>query len=339
MKNNIGIHTGLRYVLVYAWLGKPFPPDHNSSCDIELLRVANLALQRQAKGIADACLFVVPAGKSDEAKNVLVRYGFHDTTVVEMEPCDYGEPVYMDDVNVEIAHLVETWLDQRHPAALTFLGDDYDSDMFWWLGIEHGLADFEWDIDINVVANAFPSTHAKKCKTWLSILEFTLQLNNTTEPLDLAREQAVVAVATLCEWLHGFEAASGNSGNDFDAAWTSKNLRISDFYLGFEASRILGWDIEDIYYSDECESIDLLPSYALAHITKERREFLVASLSEFFGSDALLLWTLHNAIWPRYDAKNIDAMGELLNLETRDYWDLNDQWTFVTERWCESADN
>jgi hypothetical protein len=37
-----------------------------------------------------------------------------------------------------------------------------------------------------------------------------------TFPTALASDHAAAWAATLCEWLHGFEAASGNSFNNFE---------------------------------------------------------------------------------------------------------------------------
>ena len=176
--------------------------------------------------------------------------------------------------------------------------------------------------------------------TWLTILGHAVELHSVQNALPnaLGCDIAAAWAATLCEWLHGFEAASGNSYNNFGYEANS-NLYPSAFYLGFKLARLSGSDLESA--CEEADSdVDDLSSVALKAITQDKRDELRAELSDFFGGDGALYWALHSAIWPDLSK----PMGEALELELGsshfdDLARLDAPWRYVTEGWCDGADD
>lgn len=158
-----------------------------------------------------------------------------------------------------------------------------------------------------------------------------------TFPSALASDHAAVCAATVCEWLHGFDAASGNGYNNFGSEFASE-LMPSEFFLGFEFARISGDNLESVC-DQNGEDVDGLGMVALKAVTDEKRSELRGALSSFFGGDSGLFWALQSAIWPKFDKPMSDALNDLLGVADCDSLaDLDVPWRFVSEGWCDEAD-
>ena len=155
----------------------------------------------------------------------------------------------------------------------------------------------------------------------------------------MERNQNAIIAATLCEWLHGFEAASGNGYNHFEASTAIDLLDIDKFYLGCRCAKLSKFsDFEEIFYAADCE-FGHLPELALKALTEEHRWDLKSSLSDYFDGDSGLFWVLYSAIWPKLDKPAMEAFSSTLDLSEIEYSDLEQPWLFVTEGWTESADD
>lgn len=358
---------GLRYVVVYVDLDGRFPPRENSQKDIALLRAANLWLRRKEKGASDAFLFVSVGSSTDNgAIQTFMEYGFPVSSVctVLLEPtrarCDvqpssdaqgglfagdemeieaeYGE--YLEAAQEAAETAVREWLAKEHPGAIAYPAAEYDVRGFWWVGIERSEDVGDWTIGPENLASLLPEAHVERAATWLSILWPVIEEYGVTNrfPSSLMRECAASWVAGLAEWLQGFEGASANSYNCFDADDAVHALGLSSFFLGFEAARLSGEDLETFCerWDDELEQ---LPSRALELIVEDRRSELRSCLSTFFGDDVALFFALHSAIWPRYGMPMGEAIDALTGADDYEsFAALDGPWSFVTSGWCDEAD-
>jgi hypothetical protein len=337
---------GLRYVMAHVTLGSDFPPAANSATDIALLRAAYCARQRKALGTEDAFLFVVVGEHVPEAvSGALAAYGFPNARIECIEVDEVEQRLEMGE---EILHglvgqAVDDWMNLEHPGAVAAFPKEYTDTEFWWSGVEHDVNVFDWPFDDAGFAKALPTSHLRKAATWMTILGYAVDLQEVQAcgPDALGRDIAAAWAATLCEWLHGFEAASGNGYNHFESEYSAK-LMPSDFYLGFELARLSGDDLESACDSADAD-IDDLSGAALKAITQDRRDELRAALSDFFGGDSGLYWALHSAIWPSYADNFPRSMRDAIDRElgSGDWEDmarLDAPWRYVTEGWCDEAD-
>lgn len=344
---NLTLPHGLRHVLVHVTLGTEFPPAANSSGDIALLRSANRAMLRKTQGIEDAFLFVVVGQHTlEKVTEAVATYGFPNATVICMEADDVVRRLEMGEEMIpgEVGNAVEKWINSEHIGAVAYFSQDYPDTEFWWCGVEHDDDVFAWPFDYGEFAKALPSSLHSKAATWLTILGHAVELHAIQAPLPdaLGSDMAAAWAATLCEWLHGFEAASGNGGNDFESEF-SVALMPSEFYLGFELARLSGEGLE--FICDDAETdVDSLPIVALKAITADKRNELRDALSDFFGGDSALYWALYSAIWPSYADAYPKPMREALEflIECTDLDDMayiDASWRHVIEGWCDDADD
>lgn len=234
---------------------------------------------------------------------------------------------------------VSRWLSQEHPGAIARYSHEYKGTESWWSGVEHEEDVFEWPFSADAYAECLPDVHRARVATWMTVLGHAVDLHGTqaTFPTVLASHHAAAWAATLCEWLHGFEAASGNSFNNFESEFAPE-LMPSEFFLGFEFARISGDDLA-LVWERAGENIDSIEILAVKAVTADRRSEFRRAVSVFFGGDGELLWALHSATWPKFDKPMSDALNDLLGVA--DYGglaDLDAPWRFVSEGWCDEAD-
>ena len=338
--------TRNRAVSIYvAPPGDKFPPTLSTSDDVALLRAANVAMQRKLLGVDDVFLFVVAGSElSVAADSALRAYGFPNIEVAHVDAAD-PDDCFADGNNTrgDVDAVIRRWLAANHPAALAYAAGPYSGDTFWWTGVESSAADTEhcpWPFSVAAFAAELPDSHSARASTWLNILAaaFELEAEQTTLPEGLAAQRAALFAATLCQWLHGFEAASGNSFNGFDSESVVDSLAISPLYLGFESARISSEQLE-VLCDDNGVDIGEFAGVALCAITRDLRDTLRKTLSDFFRGDSGLLWTLHSAIWPTYEKSMTEAIGVLLDDASFDAMgELSEPWEFVSSGWCEAAD-
>lgn len=327
----------IRHVLVSVLFDLTLPIPKDSPLDVRLLRAAHTALLRQRDGITDAFLFIVCTEKRlEEVSETITRYGFPEVHIATLITQDADGEIYYDEQLEFIESEVSRWLDKFHSAALTVIyTGDYDSLEWWWTGCEAVEDDFCWPFDKESIATCLPDTHRKKAATWLAILKVALTLD---EPCDwVAENRRSLYAAALCEWLHGFEAASGNWSNHFEPSLVATKLNFDNFYLG----ALFGQQNHCDALEDLCEdsSISDVAEAAIAEATKEERQTIRGALSKFFGSDTGLYWALHTAIWPTFKEPSSEAFSNHMGLFDVDYGDIAEPWQFVTDGWSEGADN
>lgn len=348
----IELGHGLRHVLIYVDIDGNFPPRKNSKADITLLRAANLAMRRKAQGVSDSFLFVF-ADFGSRCHEAISSYGFPDAEIAVFTPNILKQTSLLGDEEAdeylcsrireelisEIEPLVTRWLSERHPEAIPFLNSQYQDTCFWWVGVEHNDNVTDWSFTPESFANELPTTHQSKAATWLSVLAQALEIDaiQTTSREIIADNLPPAFAATLCEWLHGFEGASGNGYNDFDAESVMQSLNLSEFYVGFEAARLSSVDLEDFF--DEYEVEGTPGAAALKLMTKDLREHLVTALLDFFGGEARLFWAMHSSIWPKPEEPMHDAFEKLIRLKSQEYAELENAWLFVSEGWHDSAND
>ncbi len=326
----------IRRVLVFVLFDPGLPIQKNSKLDVSLRRAAHQALMRQQNGIIDCFLFVI-CGNSNEQDiaKFFVPYNFPDVQMITVHTKDEDQnEIDYDDLKNILGMDLSTWLEKHHPAAITDLsGGGYDSLNIWWSGVE--ATDNEWYF-AEEYAKTLPDTHKNKAGTWLSILKDALELDDPKDWLD--ENHFALYAATLCEFLHGFEAASGNDFNLFDAETVSNALKIDNFYLGYISCQLEGADLRDVFY--ECDGdLSMLNTHALKRAAGEERSNIRAGLSSFFGSDVALFWALYTAIWPKLSEYSAEACNDLMQSSD---WDtiaeISDAWELITYGWTDSAD-
>ena len=327
----------IRQLLIPVVYNSQLLAHKDSPLDVVVLRAAHRALLRHQNGITDAFLFVLCGELTlEEADVAIANYGFPDVSVIFINTKDDdGDKLDDENVREQIGSAISQWLDKHHPAALTSLSPDgYDGLDMWWSGIES--TEEEWAFTEEYAAT-LPETHRKKANTLLAILKKALDLDDPADWLD--ENNFALFAAALCEWLHGFEAASGNSNNNFDANDVNYALKIDDFFLGFLfCPEVVSPDLR--YLLDSCDGdIAELKASAFKIVITEERTKVRKSLSKYFGNDTALFWTLYSAIWPQFNEPSVDLCNALVNSSAwEDMADVNDAWEFVTNGWTDSAD-
>ncbi len=320
-----------------------FPPEKNSGNDIALLRAANIALLRKSKEATDKYLFVF-VGNYDfnTVGNALEVYGFPNVEVViAKNDADPDRQFDYDEMRSIAGSAIDDWVRQQHPTAIPFVAAELDADLFWWVGIELRESSYGWCFDSPRFASELPVSHRARADSWLAVLDLALELHELGNELrdDLNADEHAVIASTLCEWLHGFEAASGNNFNGFDASSVATSLGFSEFFLGFELSRLRSDTLAEIC-EEEGMDVGELCGVALSELTKENRSRLRSALSNFFGGDVYLLWSLYSSIWPEISKPMNEAIGELTNPSDEEDMETVDKlWRFVREGWCDESDD
>ena len=305
--------------------------------DEAVLRAAHRALVRQKSGITDAFLFVLCGELTlEESTTAIAPYGFPDVSVICISTKDEdGEEIDDGDVREQIGFAISHWLDKHHPAAITSLSvDGYASLDMWWSGVEatKDYWDFQYDYAVTL-----PDAHRKKAGTWLEILAEILEIE---QPSWSSVNQLSLHAAALCEWLHGFEVASGNDCNGFEADAVCEALKIDDFYLGFLMGQANAREsLDEILYNAEVDDLTGIKSYALQQATERERMTVRDELSKYFGGDTALFWALYSTIWPKYNEPSGEACNDLVSPSLfDDIAEIDEAWQFVTNGWTDSAD-
>lgn len=333
---------GLRCVLVYV-IESDLTSGPSAALDISLIRMANIAMQRKLnRNVEDALLFIAVGPVSSEiVEKTIAGYGLPNATVAYIEIDDderRGDEAGL--ISSLIDSEITKWLNREHSGAIGCFPNEYGAIDFWWSGIENDGRALEYPFAPSDFATALPDTHQRKSATWLTILAHAIDLDSTQReaPYRLGHDVAAVWAATLCEWLHGFEAASENGYNGFGYE-TNSSLYPTQFYLGFELAKLTNSELQ-ICCEDADVDVDDLQRVALKAITRDRRGKLRDGLSNFFGGDGALFWVLHSAIWP--GLKNPMATSLNLLIGSSDYEDIariENPWRFVAEGWHDSADD
>jgi hypothetical protein len=318
-------------ILIKVFWGDNSPIVSGSETDSALVQSAFYAHDRIKQEYSDFFLFLFCGVESEsEAYKVIARYGFPNQTIICI-PADYeGEVEDFNDYNwfdEFIEYEIESWLRKNHPGALPCLmTDNYESMDAWWSGIEAGK-NWSWDKSF---ARSLPETHYHRADTWMEILCETAKCDWESWKEE---QEFRLQMASLCEWLHGFEQVSENCYNTFEAI--PENFGLDNEYLLYAAMKIKGEC--DTLSIDEAEDGKDLFSQALQLIVCDKRGDIANDLIEYFGGETGLYYTLWFCIRPDYKR----SMMELLindSLRFDDLPNMLNTWEFVTDGWSDRAE-
>jgi hypothetical protein len=342
---------GTAYLLALDFLAPHVPPERDSKRDIQLLRAANLACQRHRAGLADRVLFIV-WGACDQGKvaAALGSYGFPtlDLRFVgeddELFCNDQGGVSWDQDMEEEISDGLRKWVEDDHPGALPLSGplrnssdalEAYREVRWRWIGVESGGSDFDWPFDTDAFAKLLPWTHRRRAATWLAMLQEGGDFNaDDIECIPWEAFRAQAQAAALCEWLHGFEAASGNGYNHFDPNEAAQALGMNGVLLGYEAA--MAGAGSPTNRLEEAEDETGIRARAVLAVTEKYRTKVLSALT-ILGGDGALFFTLYASIWPKYDRCPGEVADSLLSLREVEYGEIETAWQFVSDGWHESA--
>lgn len=345
-----GAGMGTAYLFAVDFLAPHVPPVRGSKQDVQLVRAANLACQRHQAGLSDRFLFVV-YGACDQSQ-VTAELGSYGFPVMDLrfvgeddeEFCDDQGGVCRDwEVEEGIAEGLRRWVEVDHPGALPLAGplvtsrDDLEAyrEVAWrWIGLEADGSDFDWPFDTDAFAKLLPWTHTRRAATWLAVLQAGGDFNaDDIECLPWEAFRAQAQAAALCEWLHGFEAASGNGYNHFDPDLAAQALGMDGVLLGYAAAMSGGTPVDRI---QEAEDGSAARAGAVLAVTEKYRTEVLAALA-ILGGDGALFFTLYASIWPNYESCTEEAVDGLLGLREVEYGEIDAAWQFVSDCCHESA--
>jgi len=279
---------------------------------------------------------------------LVVGYNFSDEEALRASLLPYG----LDGVEVEsvvstedsLGEFAETvvarWLRERHPNAIpiqlpTALEPNlvYPKNDWWWAGVE--AADDENADIARTLKACLPSDYAGQASTWAALL---LQLSDrelTDEDAD--EYERVMTALTLARWLSGFDAATENNFFSFDYDDAARSGGLDPLRLGFEAGKDHSAELDDAFQGEDWPDEGLLGA-ALKVCLGARTGALRDLLSDAFGGDASLFWSLHATIWPKLDEPVDEAADALLGLRRQEYSEIERPWRFVTEGWLDDEE-
>lgn len=331
------------YSLAYVLPKSTFPVERGTAADLALLRIANLVLQRRQTGFNDSVLFVLMGGVDHKlVEKCLLGYGLADVKIDFIQNDSEPEMMFddIDEINSMVGQSVSEWVTNKHPGAIPMLNPaPFDGEYLWWAGIECKDPGDDLHRFMGDFAEILPETHAKRAVTWFSWVEAMLKINGQSLDTDVGTQYAAIYAATIGEWLHGFEAASGNGYNHFDASEAIVALGVDAFFLGHEFAK----HTESYDWEEHLDAVDgdfsALPSQALEMMTAEYRSSLHGVLTQGFRGKPCLFWALHSSIWPDFSEPATILCNRLLNSE--DLEDMAEQdtaWRFVDDGWVDEAD-
>lgn len=318
-------------IIIKVFWGGNSPILSGSVTDSALLQSAGYAHDRIKQEYSDSFLFLFCGMESEaEAYKIVARYGFPNQTIICI-PADYegDELDYINDdyMYENIEYEVDLWLRRNHPGTLPYLLDDnYEPMDAWWSGIEAG-EDWPWDKEF---AQSLPNTHYHRADTWMEIL---CEIAKCDWESWKEEQELGLKMASLCEWLHGFEQVSENDFNTFEAI--TENFGLDNEYLIYAAMKIEGEC--DLLSLDEAEDGEELSSQALKLIVCDKRYEIANDLKEYFGGESVLYYTLWFCIRPDYKR----PMMELLINDSLGFDDLPNMlntWEFVSDGWSDRAE-
>jgi len=141
----------------------------------------------------------------------------------------------------------------------------------------------------------------------------------------------------LARWLRGFDAATENNTYHFSVPDAIHAAGLDALRLGFEAGRNHASELID-YFDGKAQTDRELAAMCLLTCLRERNATIRASLSDAFGGDLLLFWSLYRCIWPDFKRSSDDNMEGLVGLRDVDMCDIDHPWRFVTDGWLDYAE-
>lgn len=302
--------------------------------EADLLRRANAWLARRVGGHPDD-LLIIGDGFEDEAKlkAALGRYG-----LAEVE-CAVGDS--SDDTEGDAPEVVvEDWVRARHAGAIPIVlptpmaaEHTYPTDGWWWSALE--AADDESESVAEALTKYIPWTYSEQTLTWAEVLAWISR--GASSDGYLREYEEVMLALTFARWLCGFDVATENSWFGFAYEEIASDAGIDLLRLGLETALEVGATSAHKYQDGSYDRKEL-HGMALKTCLEARTSVLRADLSDAFGGDSQLFWSLYSSIWPDWTLPIDQAMLKLLSLERVGYRELERPWLFVTEGWADFAD-
>ncbi len=320
-------HTGLEIV--------------GSKLDATLRKAASRARERREIGQHDIFAFLVlDVQRIAQIRSAIAPLGFPDDQLVTLAvDSDTGDVDDFEANRENAGYVLSSWLDKEHPSAIeiAYQGSYADLDL-WWSGIESIGTNSIWPFSETAFGQLLPDTHRQKGATWLAILQKAMDLWQPAGWVD--ENRLSVVAACLCEWLHGFEGASGNSYNDFEPDAACDALNICDLWVGlcFKETHS-DQTVDEIlaeHYSEE--NLGEIKGSVLLDATEDIRSEMRAALARFFGGDGGLFYALYSAIWRGHDRSWHKRFDDLCNnTDIEHLAEIDEPWQFVSYGWSDGA--
>ena len=310
---------------------------NDAGLNVALLQKANSWLQRRGANVSDD-LLLIGAGFADEAdfQATLKPYGLADAEV-SVIPLDELNPSDGIAVSESVELIAERWISKHHDSAIPVINwlplipdAAYADEGWWWVGLEAG--DAEQLSLADILVELLPDAFKKQALTWATIMAEAEGLSPDGEMHEV-HEAAMLAVA-LARWLTGFNAATENIFYNFSASDAIDVADLDALRLGFEAGQNHESELSD-YFDGNDESDKGLAGACLLACLDERMGGVRSTLSDAFGGNSLLFWSLYRCIWPDLNRPSEDSFKGLVGLRDVDIGDIERPWRFVTEGWIE----
>jgi len=311
-----------------------------SDLDPKLLREANAWLQRRNANVSDD-LLLIGVGFVDESafQAMLKPYGLAGARIGVIPPDEFDE----SDVTAlgqSVESIAASWISKHHSSAIPIVKwtellpeATYPVDGWWWVGLE--AKNDEHSSLAGILGELLPDAFTRQALTWATIIAESDGLNAFGEEHEV--HAAAMKTVALARWLVGFDAATENNFYDFSASHAIRAAGLDELRLGFEAGRNHESELSD-YFDGNDETDEGLAGACLLACLDERMGAVRTTLSDAFGGDSLLFWSLYRSIWPDLKMSSIEDMDDLLNLRLNDDGELDRPWQFVTEGWIDFAE-
>lgn len=312
----------------------------NAGLNVALLQKANAWLQRRGANVSDD-LLLIGAGFADEVafKAMLKPYGLASAEV-SVIPLDELNPSDGIALSESVEPIAETWISNHHDSAIPVINwrplvpdAAYPGDGWWWVGLE--AKDDEQSNLADILVELLPNAFKKQALTWATIIAEAEGLSSDGEGHEV--HEAAMQVVALARWLTGFDAATENNFYDFLASDAIHVADLDALRLGFEAGRNHESELSDYFDGNE-ESDGGLAGACLLACLDERMGSVRSTLSDAFGGDSLLFWSLYRCIWPDLTCPSDDSFEGLVGLRDVDMGDIDRPWRFVTGGWIDFAE-
>lgn len=317
-------------------------PGTNSDAglNVALLQKANAWLQRRSANVSDE-LLLIGAGFADEAvfQAMLKPYGLANAEV-RVIPLDELNPSDGLALSESIEPIAERWISKLHDSAIPVVNWQllvpeaaYGGNGWWWVGLE--AEDDEQSSLANILVELLPIAFKKQALTWATIIAEAEGLSAHGQLHEV--HEAAMQVVALSRWLTGFDAAAENTFYNFSAADAIVIADLDALRLGFETGRNHESELGD-YFDGNDESDEGLAGACLLACLDERMGAVRSTLSDAFGGNSLLFWSLYRCIWPDLKRPSENSLKGLLSLHDVKMCDIDRPWRFITDGWLDFAE-
>jgi len=319
-----------------------FPPSNADTpgLDVNLLLKANAWLQRRTANVSDD-LLLIGVGFVDESafQAMLKPYGLAGARVSVIPPDEFDETDGTA-LGESVEAIAASWISTHHSNAIPVVNwgelvpdTAYPVDGWWWIGLE--AKDDEQSSFADILNELLPDAFKKQSLTWATILAECDGLSAYGEEHET--QEAAMKTVALARWLVGFDAATENNFYNFSAPDAIDVAGLDELRLGFEAGRNHESALGDYFDGNDASDEGLAGACLLACL-EERMGAVRTTLSDAFGGDSLLFWSLYRSIWPALKTSSTENMDDLLNLRMNDAGELDRPWQFVTDGWIDFAE-